>query len=644
MFEIKNISKKYNNEFALKDISLDIGKGLNFIVGASGSGKTTLLKIISGMDSSFEGDVFYKGKSVKNLSENEKSYFYNNVFGFVWQDFNLIEELTVLENVCTPQYLKDTQNKAEIAKVLRQLKISELAEQKVNKLSGGQKQRVAIARELVKNPEVIIADEPTSALDEKTSKSIMDILRDIAKTRTVIIVTHDLSHVDSKSSVFELDKGELISKPNNEILKSPSKVIKSKHKLSIKNALKLASVNYKSKLSKFLISSVAFAVSATLLLVSLSGLISNTSQSAFDELFNTYGDGILDISIITSFMSAAGGDEDKPNADVTQNIGGLYDKYLNDSRVEHIVLSQAFDDIKVNVDGKEYDIDFSGNTPVLNKLIAGKMPMGNGNEVVIPDSLVKKMGLTNEDILGKEINFQGSIYNWDSGEPILMPTTITATIVGVIDTTVIYDYEGQIGEFTVDDSFFFSKSAVIDMRNQAEILSEDINFIIRANTPADMISIKDELNADGIVPLGRFELVEDMVRLNQQTTEQSGSATIVIGMLSVVVSIAIAMITAFMRRREYAIYKVSGFNNVHLSILNIAESFMMCLSSITLFLLASPIIIIATKKAFNAEILDAKLLSIGCLLVILVVAICYIISTIISSTTVASKILKTGDK
>lgn len=644
MFEIKNVSKKYNNEFALRDISFDIGKGLNFIVGASGSGKTTLLKILSGMDSDFEGDVFYSDRSIKNLSEKEKSYFYNNVFGFVWQDFNLIEELTVLENICTPQYLKDSQNKKEIAKVLNQLKISELANQKVNKLSGGQKQRVAIARELIKNPEVIIADEPTSALDDKTSKSIMDILRDIAKTRTVIVVTHDLSHVDAKSSVFELDKGELISKPNKEIVKTPSKEIKTKHKLSIKNAFRLAVVNYKSKFSRFLISSVAFVVSATLLLVSISGLISNTGQGAFDELFDTYGEGILDISIITSFTSAAGGDDDKPNADVTQDIGGLYDKYLNDSRVKHIVLSQAFSEIKVNVDGKDYNIDFSGNTPILNKLIAGKMPMGDGNEVVVPDSLVKKMGLSNEEILGKEINFQGSIYNWDSGEPILLPTAITATIVGVIDTTVTYDYEGTIGQFTVDDSFFFSKSAVIDMRNQAKLISDDINFIIRANTPSDMISIKDELNANGIVPLGRFELVEDMVRLNQQTTEQSGSATIVIGMLSIVVSIAIAMITAFMRRREYAIYKVSGFNSMHLSILNIAESMIMCLSSIVLFLLASPIINIATIKAFNAEILDIKLLSIGSLLVILVGAICYIISTIISITTDASKTLKTGDK
>ena len=107
MFEIKNVSKQYNGEFALKNISLTIGKGMNFIVGASGSGKTTLLKIISGMEHDFDGEVFYYGKSVKTLSDTEKGYFYNHIFGFVWQDFHLLEERTVLENIMLPCYLNN---------------------------------------------------------------------------------------------------------------------------------------------------------------------------------------------------------------------------------------------------------------------------------------------------------------------------------------------------------------------------------------------------------------------------------------------------------------------------------------------------------------------------------------------------------
>ena len=137
-------------------------------------------------------------KTLKTLTSNEKSYFYNNIFGFVWQDFNLLEDLSVLENVLLPQYLKDNQNQKNAEKILKELEIFNLAQQKVKYLSGGQKQRVAIARELMKNPQVIIADEPTSALDEKTSKITMDILKTISKNRTVIIVTHDTSLIGHK--------------------------------------------------------------------------------------------------------------------------------------------------------------------------------------------------------------------------------------------------------------------------------------------------------------------------------------------------------------------------------------------------------------------------------------------------------------
>lgn len=99
MFEINKVSKQYGEEFALNNVTMTIGTGLNFIVGASGSGKTTLMKIISGMEQEFDGEVSFCGKNIKTLSAKEKSYYYNNVFGFVWQDFNLLEEATVLENV-----------------------------------------------------------------------------------------------------------------------------------------------------------------------------------------------------------------------------------------------------------------------------------------------------------------------------------------------------------------------------------------------------------------------------------------------------------------------------------------------------------------------------------------------------------------
>lgn len=647
MFEIKNVSKQFGAEYALRDITLRIGSGLNFIIGSSGSGKTTLLKIISGMEQDFEGEALYCGQSIKTLTEGEKSYYYNHIFGFVWQDFNLLDDLTVWENVMLPGHLKQSQSKKEVMKVLHMLKISELANQKAGKLSGGQKQRVAIARELIKNPQVIIADEPTSALDEASAKIIMDILRDISKTRTVIIVTHDTALIDKNAKVYELDKGELIAAAEPTQKNSSKPTTKKPHTLTIGSASKIALHNTKSKLGRFAATTLSLLVAATLLLVTVSGSIGDSSQAAFDKLFETYGESILDVSVVGSFTSVAGTDgskKDEPNAAVTQDIDGLYSRYKTDSRVQHIVFIQAFNDIRITVDGKEYKVDSSGSVPTINKLTAGRMPTGDDNEMIVPNSFVKALELTDEEALGKTLDFNAAVYNWDSGEPVLVPVKITAKVVGVLDSTVKQEIGGKIEEYTVDDAFFFSKLALDTMRVQGKIEKKAANFTIRTKSPAEMIAIKDELNADGIVPLGRFELVEDMVRLNSQTTQQSGSAVVIIGLLSVVVVVSVSIMTALTRKREYAIYKVSGYNRGHLVLMTTLEVCIALLTSSMLFLFLSPLINLATMAFWNVNILSTTPLLVGILLVLVMGALSGMITTIISTTVKTSTSLKTGDR
>ncbi|MGE7021615.1 ATP-binding cassette domain-containing protein [Solibacillus cecembensis] len=647
MFELRNVSKKYNGEITLNNISVKLGKGLNFIVGASGSGKTTLLKIISGMEKDFDGDVTYGGRDIKALTEQEKSYFYNNAFGFVWQDFNLLEDLTVLENVVLPQYIKDAQNIKHAEKILKELKISDYANQKVKNLSGGQKQRVAIARELMKNPQVVIADEPTSALDEKNAKVTMDILREISKTKTVIIVTHDTSLISNKDNVFELDKGEIDSKVGNHLVETPELSMYNQHSLSIKNAFTMARTGVKRKIGRFTVATLSIMMAALLLLTTLGGAINNSSQEAFNELFETYGEGVLDVSIVGSFMSAAGSDgggNDQPNADVTQNIDGLYDTYAKDKRVDFTAFLQAMNEISITVDGVNYDVASTGSAPSINKLVAGKMPLGSDDEVVVPESFVKSLGIKNDQAIGKEIEFSTSMYNWDTGSPVLKEAKINVKVVGVADTTVFYDYEGKMMEYSVDDAFFFSKTALEQLRNQADITDNESNFVIRAKTPADMIAIKDELNENGIVPLGRFELVEDIIRLNDQTTEQTGAASSIIGFLAIVMVTAIFLITGVMRKREYAIYKVSGFNNNHLHLLNLAETIFLAITGIVLLLVTSPLINTATEAMFSVNILNAKMLFKGVLLILGVAVIAYVITLLTYVKTNITTALKQGDR
>lgn len=640
MFEIKNVSKNFGNDFALKNVSFQISGGLNFIIGASGSGKTTLLKILCGMEQDFSGEVLYNGTSVKTLSSNDKSKYYGRVFGFVWQDFNLLDDLSVFDNIKLPLYLNDKPSDELVIKTMKQLKIYELAGQKVKSLSGGQKQRVAIARELVKNPDVIIADEPTAALDPKSAAIIVDILKEIAKTKTVIIVTHDTSLIDKRSNVFELDKGELVSVNQKEVSVEPKKQSIAKQKLSLLHTFSIAITNMKSSIGRYSVLTLTILISATLLLVNFSGAIGNSGNKIFDELFATYGEGILDISLAHSFMSAAGGDEDQPKADVKQDLSGLYETYINDNRVQHIVFSQAFNNIIIGIDGKNIDVASSGNVPVFKTLVAGSMPMGNGYEVVVPESFVKNQGLSNDDAIGKNITFTGTIYNWDSGEPIAMPVNLDVKIVGIADTTAIYEYNGMVNKYSIDDSFFFSKTALDEMRAQAGVNNNNVNFTIRTNTPEDLISVKDELTKNGIVPLGQFELIEDLVRMNSLTKDQSDSTVIIISLLALLSLSAICVVTAIMRKKEYAIYKISGYGKSHLARIVAMEITLTCAFTIALFLIASPLINQFTSDFFHADILNPTALGLGLILILLNSLLCTGLTAQISRNVKVSKCLK----
>lgn len=645
MFVINHLTKQYGTEFALQDVTMRLGKGMHFIVGASGSGKTTLLKILSGMEGNFEGEVSYNGKPMGDFSTKEKSGLYHSEFGFVWQDFHLLEEATVLQNVLLPAGLGGGEKSAQ--NVLRQMKLEDLQHQKVKNLSGGQKQRVAIAREMMKNPKVIFCDEPTSALDGKSAKIVMDILHVLAKSRTVIVVTHDTAFIGKNDAVYELDKGELVSAPENQPGKVPAYQPPAFPRLSAGSALTLAARNLKNNVGRFLISALALVVSGTLLLTTFNGVLSKSGQGEFDRLVDTYGESILDIDLVGSFLSASGTggtQEEKPNGDVDQDIGGLYEKYQDESRVAFLVTMQAFEDIQVTLEGNSYTVEKSGNSPVLTKLLSGTIPAGEDFQVVIPLKLAEEMGLTPETTLGKTIDFSASIFQWQGNTPIPKPVKLTATICGVADNTVVYDYEGQHSSFTVDDSFFFNRSAMEEIRSQAGISDKSANFTMGAKTPEDLISLKDELNKMGIVPLGRFELVEDIVRLNQQTARQSGSAGTIIALLSVLLAVLIFAMTALLRMREYAIYKVTGYAASHLAIITLGETLFSAIGAAVLFLALSPLLNLATKTLFAASILSGGKLLVGALLILAVSLAAWAAQLPAVAAASCKRMLQSGDK
>lgn len=221
MIEIKNLVKIYNkgktNEFcALKGIDLSIEEGeMVAIIGKSGAGKSTLLHILAAIDSYDKGSYLVDGVSVGDLKEKDRARFRNQNIGIVMQDYALIDEYTIEENVQIPLIFGKVKGndvrREKIMTALENVGLAELAKKPVRQLSGGQKQRVAIARALVNNPTFLLADEPTGALDSKTSGEIMDVFEKLNQGgKTVIIVTHDMEVAARCGRVIEISDGEIV--------------------------------------------------------------------------------------------------------------------------------------------------------------------------------------------------------------------------------------------------------------------------------------------------------------------------------------------------------------------------------------------------------------------------------------------------
>ncbi|WP_347562806.1 ABC transporter ATP-binding protein [Clostridium sp. HBUAS56017] len=220
IIEIRNMQKYYSlgvdKIHVLKSINFSIVDGdFVMILGKSGSGKTTLMNILGFLDDFDEGTYMFKQNDVTNLSENQRSGFRNNYIGFIFQQFQLIESLTVLQNVELPLIYNGEMCKRRRHQYIKeQLEILGLVD-KLNQLpmelSGGQQQRVAIARALINNPCIIFADEPTGALDSETGKEIMDILKNLNNNgKTIVMVTHDKDLKLYANKIVSIQDGFLV--------------------------------------------------------------------------------------------------------------------------------------------------------------------------------------------------------------------------------------------------------------------------------------------------------------------------------------------------------------------------------------------------------------------------------------------------
>ena len=228
MLEAKHLKKTYKTKggvevHALDDVSVSFPeKGMVFLLGKSGSGKSTLLNVLGGLDKVDEGEIIIKGKNSKDFSGADFDSYRNTFIGFIFQEYNILNEFNIEQNISLALQLQGKPNdKAAVEAILDQVDLKGLGKRKPNTLSGGQKQRVAIARALIKNPEIIMADEPTGALDSNTGKQVFDTLKKLSQSKLVIVVSHDRDFAEIYADrIIELSDGKIISDSTKEKIAS----------------------------------------------------------------------------------------------------------------------------------------------------------------------------------------------------------------------------------------------------------------------------------------------------------------------------------------------------------------------------------------------------------------------------------------
>jgi len=214
MIKLVGVEKYYGETRVLAGINLEAEKGdFISIMGSSGSGKSTLLNLIGGMDIPDKGKIYINGEDISLYSDDRLTLYRRERIGFIFQFFNLLPNITVLENIQIPLLLKGITDNVRVKEYIRIVGLDGKEQAYPFQLSGGQQQRVAIARALIHDPDIILADEPTGSLDSQTGNTIMELIRALVEKtgKTVLLVTHDESIAHSAHKLFKIKDGVIFS-------------------------------------------------------------------------------------------------------------------------------------------------------------------------------------------------------------------------------------------------------------------------------------------------------------------------------------------------------------------------------------------------------------------------------------------------
>ncbi len=375
MLELKNICKSYNNDgnhqVVLKNINLKLSdKGIVSIVGKSGSGKTTLLNIIGSLDKSDFGEIIVDNKNIREFSEEEYDSYRNKYIGFIFQNYNLLDHRSALDNIKL-KLIISSEDESKITSLsedsLKKVGLYDYKDKLTCNLSGGEKQRVAIARVIASNSKIILCDEPTGALDNKTSTEILNILKELSKDRLIIMVTHNMEIAKKYSNrIITMQDGEIINDTlNKEIVSSNEELKLSKTKLDIKTIFDLALNNLKIKKKR----NILLSLTASIGIIGISIILS--ISNGFNDSLNDYKKYISNkIPIVISSYKNNKDNKKYINSKVIRINKEDNSNYINNNFITHykninkeyISYSKYYYLIKLNLiqySDKYYEVDDS---------------------------------------------------------------------------------------------------------------------------------------------------------------------------------------------------------------------------------------------------------------------------------------------
>lgn len=540
MIEIKNLTKKYGNVTILDNASYVLpNKGLVCLLGESGSGKTTLMRILAGIDKDYLGDVIVNDKSLKEFNDESLCNYRKDYVGFVFQEYNLLKGYTSLENIlypCVLDEIKQEENEAYAKKLLADFGILEKANKKIQDLSGGQKQRVAIARALIKKPDIILADEPTGALDRKTSKEIMQILKEISKEKLVFIITHDYHICEYADEVISIENKKIIVKETNEQLnRENSKKLELKPSAKVKYN-KLAFKNYKVSFIKYFLIALTFAIGIMCFILSLSsGKIMQSEIQNFKDKNTAFNNVYVKKD---------------------ENTDKLYDLALENERIENVYKQYKINDVSLSANNISITMKEKYPMPKTKESMSyGVMPRVQKNEIAITPSLAKKFTNNINELIGKnlELEHNGKKYS----------LTISGIYnAGYDDFFVSSDIEQKFYE-KLDDKNYYSIS--FDIKEFEEI-----------------VPISEKLTEKGI----KADTAKEEVYTIQKNFEKIEKLFIAISLMVLAISIFIVVILLMKlkqtRLKMVKLLSVFGFNKKTISKLVIAENILLAINSVIL--------------------------------------------------------------